>query len=185
MAAKSAGFKLLVGAEITPIDAPPVLLWCTDREAYGRLARLLTQGRRAAPKGECHLTLDDVAEADQPALARERRELRAHLGRGQVHPSHHAGDEGVALGQLQEPARLLQGLPRLHGHAGLEAGAAQLRLEIGGKEVAAQRGEGVVDPAVGGGVVAPEMLVGVDGHGCLLSQGGNATRHLDGCGLPP
>src|SRR6516162_2926414 len=61
VAAKEAGVKLLVGAEVTPVDAPPALLWATDRAAYGRLAKLLTLGRRAAPKGECHLTFDDVA----------------------------------------------------------------------------------------------------------------------------
>src|SRR5439155_2063796 len=31
VAAKEAGLKLLVGAEITPVDASPVLLWATDR----------------------------------------------------------------------------------------------------------------------------------------------------------
>src|SRR5579871_565038 len=61
VAAKEVGLKLIVGAEIVPVNAVPVLLWVTDRAAYGRLARLLTRGRRAAPKGECRLTLDDVA----------------------------------------------------------------------------------------------------------------------------
>src|SRR5437764_5676931 len=46
VAAKQTGLKLLIGAEITPADAAPVLLWATDRAAYGRLARLLTCGRR-------------------------------------------------------------------------------------------------------------------------------------------
>src|SRR5712692_8875111 len=32
-AAKSAGLKLLIGAEITPEDAPPVLLYAADRNA--------------------------------------------------------------------------------------------------------------------------------------------------------
>src|SRR5919109_5607139 len=62
MAAKDAGLPLVIGAEITPADAPPVVLWATDRASYGRLCRLLTRGRRRAPKGECALTLDDVAE---------------------------------------------------------------------------------------------------------------------------
>src|SRR5262245_19758269 len=61
VAAKQAGLKLLIGAEVTPVDTTPVLLWATDRASYGRLARLLTLGRRAAPKGECRLTFDDVA----------------------------------------------------------------------------------------------------------------------------
>ena len=62
IAAKEVGLPLIVGAEITPIDAPPVVLWPTDRAAYGRLCRLITRGRRNAPKGECLLTQQDVAE---------------------------------------------------------------------------------------------------------------------------
>ncbi len=68
-AAKETGLKLIVGAEITPLDAPPVVLWVTDRKAYGRLSRLITVGRRRAPKGECHLTLRDVAEHAEGLLA--------------------------------------------------------------------------------------------------------------------
>src|SRR5208282_8769 len=49
VAAKEAGLKLLIGAEITPIDAAPVLLWAMNRAGYGRLARLITLGRRSAP----------------------------------------------------------------------------------------------------------------------------------------
>src|SRR3990172_7844066 len=51
IAAKEAGLPLVIGAEITPTDAPPVVLWATDRAAYGRLCRLITRGRRRAPKG--------------------------------------------------------------------------------------------------------------------------------------
>ena len=60
-AAKETGLKLIIGAEITPEDAPPVVLWATDRAAYGRLTRLITVGRRRAPKGECCLYLADIA----------------------------------------------------------------------------------------------------------------------------
>ena len=60
-AAKDAGVKLLVGAELTPGDAAPVVLWAADRAAYGRLARLITVGRRRAEKGQCRLAFDDIA----------------------------------------------------------------------------------------------------------------------------
>ncbi|HEX3997261.1 MAG TPA: error-prone DNA polymerase [Pirellulales bacterium] len=60
-AAKQAKLKLLIGAELTPIDAPPLVVLATDRKAYGRLSRLITVGRRNAPKGQCRLTLDDIA----------------------------------------------------------------------------------------------------------------------------
>jgi error-prone DNA polymerase len=69
VAAKEAGLKLLVGAELTPEDAPPTVVWATDRAAYGRLCRLLTLGRRRAPKGECHLRWDDVAAHAEGLLA--------------------------------------------------------------------------------------------------------------------
>lgn len=54
-------FKLICGAEIIPNDAPPVVLWATDRESYGNLSELLTVGRRRAPKGECWLGFADIA----------------------------------------------------------------------------------------------------------------------------
>ena len=69
IAAKELGLKLLIGAEIQPADAPPVVLWATDRPSYGRLSRLLTVGRRRAEKGECQLTLADIAEHADGLLA--------------------------------------------------------------------------------------------------------------------
>ena len=62
IAAKEAGLKLLIGAEVHPVDAAPAVLWATDRKAYGRLSRLLTVGRRRAEKGQCRLTMEDIAE---------------------------------------------------------------------------------------------------------------------------
>jgi error-prone DNA polymerase len=69
VAAKEVGLKLLVGAEITPVDAFPVVLLATDRAAYGRLSQLITRGRRQAEKGTCRLTFADVAEFSDGLLA--------------------------------------------------------------------------------------------------------------------
>jgi error-prone DNA polymerase len=69
VASQIENFKLLIGAEIAPVDAPPVVVLATDRKAYGRLTRLITRGRRNAPKGECRITLDDVAEFSEGLLA--------------------------------------------------------------------------------------------------------------------
>jgi error-prone DNA polymerase len=68
-AAVQVGLKLLVGAEIVPVDAAPVVLLATDRKAYGRLARLITRGRRNAPKGECRIAFDDLVEHSAGLLA--------------------------------------------------------------------------------------------------------------------
>ncbi|TCP19739.1 PHP domain-containing protein, partial [Rhodovulum adriaticum] len=55
--------KLVVGSRLVLRDCPVEWLALpTDRAAYQRLARLLTQGKRRAPKGECHLDLDDLED---------------------------------------------------------------------------------------------------------------------------
>ncbi len=64
-----AGLRLVVGARLDLDDGPSLLCFPTDRAAYGRLSRLITTGRRRAPKGECQLSREDVtAEADGQRL---------------------------------------------------------------------------------------------------------------------
>lgn len=62
VAAKEAGLKLLIGAEIVPLDGPAVVLLASNRDAYGRLSKLVTTGRRHAPKGECRLNVADILD---------------------------------------------------------------------------------------------------------------------------
>ncbi len=84
VAAKETGIQLLVGARLTlwpepwwdnhaapSSDTSPIglLVYATDRAAYGRLCRLLTVGKRRAPKGECRITLDDLAALHPGLLA--------------------------------------------------------------------------------------------------------------------
>src|SRR5262245_28940061 len=53
--------KLLVGARLVFVDGTPdILAYPLDRTAYGRLCRLLSEGKLRAPKGECILTLNDL-----------------------------------------------------------------------------------------------------------------------------
>ena len=68
-AARKTDLKLIIGAEVILEDAPPLVLWASDRKAYGRLSRLLTVGRKRAAKGECRLRFDDVAELSEGLLA--------------------------------------------------------------------------------------------------------------------
>ena len=61
--------KLLIGARLVFIDGTPdILVYPRDRAAYGRLCQLLTRGKRAAEKGECHLRLDDLLEFTKDQL---------------------------------------------------------------------------------------------------------------------
>lgn len=60
-AAKEQELAFLPACRLDLIDAPSLLVYPTDRDAYARLTELLTVGNRRAPKGECHLMLEDVA----------------------------------------------------------------------------------------------------------------------------
>jgi error-prone DNA polymerase len=58
---KKPGLRLVIGARLDLEDAPSLLVYPTDRAAYGRLCRLLSEGQLRADKGKCRLTLDDVS----------------------------------------------------------------------------------------------------------------------------
>lgn len=68
-AARHTELNLLIGAEITLNDAPPMVVWATDRAAYGRLCRLLTLGRRQAPKGDFQLGFEQFASYAKGLIA--------------------------------------------------------------------------------------------------------------------
>src|SRR3954453_232075 len=60
-AAKEAGLKPLIGCRLDLTDAPSLLAFPIDREGYGRLSRLLSLGKMRAEKGDCELSLADIA----------------------------------------------------------------------------------------------------------------------------
>ncbi|HEV2334558.1 MAG TPA: PHP domain-containing protein, partial [Stellaceae bacterium] len=59
-AAKSAGIRLVIGVRLDLDDGTSLLAYPQDRAAYGRLTRLLTLGKRRAPKGECRLDYAEI-----------------------------------------------------------------------------------------------------------------------------
>ncbi len=61
--------KLLVGARLVFADATPdILAYPTDKAAYGRLCRLLSEGKLRAAKSECLLHLSDLREWQEGLL---------------------------------------------------------------------------------------------------------------------
>ncbi len=87
VAAKDVGIQYIVGcrlllrscANASGSPTCEVLVYPSDRAAYGRLCKLLTLGKRRAPKGECWLMLDDLAahHAGLLAIAVPPADLRA------------------------------------------------------------------------------------------------------------
>ena len=119
LAAKEVGIKFVVGARLDLQDAPSLLVYPTTRAAYGRLCRLLTLGQRRAEKGQCTLTLADVAAhaeglicialppasergplAFEPQLRRIKEALPARLYLAARHA--YRGDDRARIGALAE-----------------------------------------------------------------------------------
>ncbi len=59
-AAKRHGVNFIVGTRLVLTDGTEILAYPKDRAAFGRLARLLTIGKRRTTKGQCALELSDI-----------------------------------------------------------------------------------------------------------------------------
>ena len=115
VAAKEAKIRLVVGARLDATDGPSLLCFPTDRAAYGRLARLITLGRRRAPKGDCEIGMADIlAHAEGQILvalppdllddsfAAALRELRHNIKSGLYLAANHLyrGDDNARVAAL-------------------------------------------------------------------------------------
>ncbi len=112
--------RLLPAARIVMRDGLAVTVLPRDRAAWGRLCRLLTLGRRRAPKGVCDLGVDDLLDWG------EGLEMLVHPPpRGSVKPAQTvAGGAGGWASQAERLARRFHGqvsvlmAPRYDGQDG-------------------------------------------------------------------
>jgi error-prone DNA polymerase len=167
---KRKNIKLVVGTRLVTVDGFEVLTYPTDRQAYGRLCQLLTQGNLKAKKGECHLTFEQILGASdgQIFIALPPEELS------------HAFTERLSALARAAPNRTF--LAGVHYHRGDEPRRLGLLAELGERHGA---------PLVAVNDVhyhAPERrplrdVVTCIREKCTLSQAGfrlavNAERHL-------
>ena len=119
LAAKRVGLRVVIGCRLDLTDAASLLAYPTNRAAYGRLSRLLTLGKRRAPKGECFIGRADLLDHAEGMLfllvppdrrdesfLHELRAWRAGLGR-RLHlaASHrYRGDDARRLAWLADLA---------------------------------------------------------------------------------
>ena len=68
-AAKATGIRLVVGCRLDLADGMSVLVYPTDRAAYGRLCRLLSLGKGRAGKAKCHLEWPDLVAYGEGLIA--------------------------------------------------------------------------------------------------------------------
>ncbi len=67
--AAEVGIRLVIGCRLDLRDGLPVLVYPTDRAAYGRLCRLLTLGKGRTGKGGCDLAWADLVQRGEGLLA--------------------------------------------------------------------------------------------------------------------
>jgi len=68
-AEKATGVRAITGTRLDLADGTALLVYPTDRAAYGRMCRLLSAGKTRAGKGGCHLGWADVEEWNEGLLA--------------------------------------------------------------------------------------------------------------------
>jgi error-prone DNA polymerase len=68
-AARTAGVRLIVGCRLDLDDGPSVLVYPTDRAAYGRLCRLLSLGKKRGGKAKCRLDWSDLVAFSEGLIA--------------------------------------------------------------------------------------------------------------------
>ncbi|MET1045402.1 MAG: error-prone DNA polymerase, partial [Hyphomicrobium sp.] len=136
-----AGLRLVIGVRLDLEDAPSLLVYPTDRAAYGRLCRLLSEGQLRADKGKCTLYLADVAaqaegqifialppddwdwrEVKEPQLSSRAKES-AKILRFPPPRSSPGDGQGDGLKQVTEPATAPQ-------HNPLAASGEKERLDL-------------------------------------------------------
>jgi len=110
LAAKAHGLRFLPAARLDLEDGASFLCYPTDRAAWGRLCRLISLGRRRAPKGRCRIGREDMlAHADGQVLIAlppnsDTRTFHEHLRR----------DAALLAGRTALPLHLGASV-RLHG----------------------------------------------------------------------
>jgi error-prone DNA polymerase len=95
---------------ISDHPVPDVALYPATMGAYRHLCRLLTRGKRRAPKGECHLWVEDLRDmhAEMRAVILPRREDFADAC---PHETMARGSRAI-VETLQVPCHLAVGMPR-------------------------------------------------------------------------
>lgn len=68
-AAKTTGVRLIVGCRLDLADGMSVMVYPTDRAAYGRLCRLLSLGKKRGGKANCILDWTDVVAYGEGLIA--------------------------------------------------------------------------------------------------------------------
>ena len=130
-AARECGIALIIGSEFSLEEGVRLVLLATDRAAYGRLARLITRGRRAAGKGRYRLTLADLEADLEGCLALwlpggDAAEPGAEFARARWVAERFPGRAWLAVERLcaRDDAEILARLAHLGQQAGLPLTAA-------------------------------------------------------------
>ncbi|MGO9699045.1 MAG: error-prone DNA polymerase, partial [Xanthobacteraceae bacterium] len=143
---KRKSIKLIVGVRLVTVDGFETLAYPTDRQAYGRLCKLLTKGNLRAKKGDCHLAFEEILGAGEgqifialpplelfSVLSLQRSRISGASLRAAPHPGNEAVDTTFTE-RLSALARAAAGrtfLAGIHYHRGDEPRRIGFLAELG------------------------------------------------------
>jgi hypothetical protein len=94
------------------------------------------------------LALDPMAQPLQLLASVERLHAPGKILARNRRPSHHPPNRVGRIGQVQQPVRFLQRLPRLHRNRSVDARRRHRRLQVRQQKVPAQQLHLIVDPPI-------------------------------------
>ncbi|MCK9533041.1 MAG: PHP domain-containing protein, partial [Gammaproteobacteria bacterium] len=101
-AAKECGLRLIIGSELRLADGPTVVALAATAAGYAGLSRLITKGRRHAPKGEYHLTRADLEDGLPGCLLLWIPGRQPDAAHGRWLAQHFSGRAWIAVGLHRE-----------------------------------------------------------------------------------
>ena len=130
MAAKEADLPFAPGCRLVFMDdTPDIFAWPEDRKAWGNLCELLSLGKRRAPKGECHITAEDLISHGGGLLMALHPEDHkpAHIEKHLLHLREMFGDY-LYLGLTRTYGRTDQRRTRIIANLGAKTGVPVIVL---------------------------------------------------------
>src|SRR5687768_4772569 len=155
-----------------------------NQEVVGQIASF-QQGNPAEERRTQHelvvqLGLHDMPHTDELWSVDEWLELFRGVRSLQIDPANDARNERVLGGHVEKPSGFGECLSRLYRNTRINPREIHVTPHVARQKITTQRCHRIVDPAVLGGAVAPEMLMGVYSH----TRTGRWVQTF-GMGVPP
>ena len=127
---------------------------------------------RAEDEPVIRFVLHDVSHCTQLRIRGKFCDHFAHARIRQRQPADDALDEIILIREREQPLRLADSLPRLHGNDAIDPDRRNLRLQMRRQKIAAQRSHRIADPRIFLRAIFPKVVMRIDLHAWHMTTQG-------------